>query len=146
VLTAAGGLSADTIAAHVGVSPRTVSAWRRHPEFAARVGELAREAAEPPPDDFLEKLDRLLARLDRRWQQLGRAFGRIVSERAADPSMRGVPGGTTGFLVRKVKVVGRGESRRTVEEYRVDRGLLAVMREMGQLERLAARLVGNPGG
>jgi hypothetical protein len=146
LLLASGGLSAGTIAEHVGVSRRAVSAWRRHPEFAARVRGLVLEAPDTPPDDSPAKLDRLLAGLDRRWRQLGHAVDRIVSERAADPTMRGVPGGTTGLVVRKVKVVGRGESRGTVEEYPVDRRLLAVMREMGQLERLAARLVGDPGG
>jgi hypothetical protein len=134
------------IAEHLDVSRKTVSAWRRHPEFAARDRELVQQAPDTPPDDFLARLDRCLAHLDRRWQQLGRALDPIKSERGADPAMRSVPGGSTGFIVKKIKVIGRGKNRQTVEEYPIDRRLLALIKEIGQLEGLAARLVGHRGG
>jgi hypothetical protein len=52
-------------------------------------------------------------------------------------------GDTTGLVVRKVKVIGTGKKRRAVEEYVVDRRLLAIMKELGRLEELAAWLVGD---
>lgn len=50
-----------------------------------------------------------------------------MSERADD--MADVLGGSSGLLVRQVKQIGSGESSRMVEEYKLDRELLAEFRE-----------------
>jgi hypothetical protein len=63
------------------------------------------------------------------------AIAGVIAERAADPDMANVPGGRTGLLVRRVKVIGSGDNAREVCEYEVDTGLLKELRE---LEKQAA--------
>ena len=64
-----------------------------------------------------------LARLDDR----ARRMDIVMEDRAKD--MDGVPGGTSGLLVRRLKSIGSGDSAQVVEEYEVDRALLAEFRE-----------------
>ncbi len=49
-------------------------------------------------------------------------------------------------MVTKVKVIGTGKNRRTVEEYRLDLGLLALMRQMSKLEEQGLLLATALGG
>lgn len=64
-----------------------------------------------------------LARLEDRSKRLDL----VMTERAAE--MTDVPGGKSGLLVRRLKSIGSGESAQVVEEYELDRTLLAEARE-----------------
>lgn len=64
-----------------------------------------------------------LARLEDRSKRLDL----VIQERAGD--MAEVPGGKSGLLVRRLKSIGSGESAQVVEEYELDRTLLAEARE-----------------
>jgi hypothetical protein len=54
--------------------------------------------------------------------------------------MKGVPGGTTGLLVRTYKTLGSGESQRVVEEFTVD---VALLKELREHEKQAAQELGH---
>jgi hypothetical protein len=135
-LLADGELTDREIAAQVGVDRPTLWRWRQHPDFAARVRSILERAAEELERHAIALKNRRMAGYDRRW----RALQQVIEERAADPSMEGVPGGRTGLLVRTLKTVGSGEAARQVEEYRLDAALLKELRE---LERQAAEEAGQ---
>jgi hypothetical protein len=52
-----------------------------------------------------------------------------VGARKKDKELRKAPGGKTGLLVRRLKMLGSGESAQVVEEFEVDVGLLREIRE-----------------
>ena len=137
-LVAVGELSDAQIAGRVGLCRTTVWHWRRNPEFAARVDGLV--------DDFRKVLRlRALSRLERRVDRLNRDWlklQRIIAERAEDPDMQDVPGGSTGLLVKTQKAIGNGENVRFVNEYAVDLGTL---RELREIEKQAAQELVHPG-
>ncbi len=113
-------LTDEQIAAKVGMGRATLARWKNLPEFTARVQEITAAYAE-------RALNFGMARKERRLHALNDLFGRlwrIVEERAADPMMEKVPGGSTGLLTRKVKSVGRGENLKEVELYVFDAALL----------------------
>lgn len=122
---AVGELTLEKIARDAGVSVRMVSKWKRQPEFAARV--------EAHVEDFRKAVRRYaIASVDRRVSYLHDALMRmrqVVAERAEDPAMQGVPGGSTGLLCRNVKGVGRDDDFQLIDLYEVDTGLLREMRE-----------------
>jgi hypothetical protein len=137
-LLADGEFTDQEVADEVGVSRWTLWSWRQHPEFAARVRQITERAGEELGRHAIARKLRRMAAYDRRW----RALNRVIEGRAADPAMRGVPGGETGLLVRTVKVIGSGEAAREVEEYKLDAALLKELRE---LERQAAEEAGQWG-
>jgi|GEM_PF-1697597 len=124
------------VAKAVGVHRNTLALWRQHPEFAGRVEGLVAECREQARWLAVGNVLRRVDRLNRDWIRLQR----VVDARAADPSMRDVPGGPTGLLVRETKGVGTGEHFRLVETYRVDAALL---RELREIEAQAARELGQ---
>jgi hypothetical protein len=130
-LLADGELTSEEVADLVGVNRWTLWSWRRHPEFAARVRAITERAAEELERHAIALKARRMRTYDERWRELQR----VIAERAAAPEMQSVPGGKTGLLVRRVKVIGSGEGAREVEEYEVDTALLKELRE---LEKQAA--------
>lgn len=74
--------------------------------------------------------------LQDRWDRMKR----VIAERAEDPRMQDVPGGTTGLLVERCKKIGNGEDAELVSEYEVDTGLL---KEMRAHEEQAAKELGQ---
>jgi hypothetical protein len=135
-LVAEGSLTYPAIAAEVGVARQTVWEWRQHPEFRARVAEHQAEIREEVRRLGVASRENRVRAYNARWERMRR----IIEERAADPAMQGVPGGTTGLLVRTVKRIGTGDQARDVEEFTVDTGLL---RELRDLEKQAAQDLGQ---
>jgi hypothetical protein len=135
-LLADGELTDQEIAAEVGVDRPTVWRWRQHPDFAARVRAITERAAEELERHAIARKGRRMRTYDERWRELQR----VIAERAADPAMQAVPGGTTGLLVRRVKAIGAGENAREVVEYELDAALLKELRE---LEKQAATEAGE---
>jgi phage terminase small subunit len=57
----------------------------------------------------------------------------VITERAAD--MAGIPGGSSGMMVRQLKKIGSGEDAEVIEEYAYDTGLSKELR--GTLQQMA---------
>jgi hypothetical protein len=135
-LLAVGQLTCEQIAGSLEISRSTIARWKRHPEFKARVDEHIAEIREEVRRVGLADLHQRVQALNSRWLEMQR----VIHKRAADPEMAGVPGGSTGLLVRTTKSVGSGESARVVHEYAVDTGLLKELRDH---ERQAAQELGQ---
>jgi ParB-like chromosome segregation protein Spo0J len=135
-LLATGQLTEEQIAGRLEISRSTVTRWKRHPEFKTRVDEHIAEIREEVKRVGLADLYRRVEALNDRW----RAMLRVIDERAADPTMADVPGGTTGLLVRTTKALGSGKSARVIHEYAVDTALL---RELREHEKQAAQELGQ---
>lgn len=113
-----------TIATTLGVGARTLQRWHAAAEFQAEIDRIKREIAEAvKTEGIANRQNRVNAHND-----LNRRFWQIVDERAADPTMATVPGGTTGLIVRQLRQVGTGRDAQVVEEYAVDTGLERAIR------------------
>jgi hypothetical protein len=63
--------------------------------------------------------------LNDRWLKLQQ----VIAERAVDPSMQGIAGGSTGLLAHDQKGVGAGPAAEVIDVYEVDCGVLKELRE-----------------
>jgi Helix-turn-helix of insertion element transposase len=135
-LLALAELTKTEIAGKVGIARSTLWEWSRNPDFAARVESHLEEIRAEIRRRGIGVIERRVASLDDRWKRLQR----IMQERGESPEMKDVPGGRTGLLVRNVKSIGAGEDAQVVEEFKVDTGLLAELREH---ERQAAQELGQ---
>ena len=126
----------DEIADRCGVSRPALRRWKARPEFRARVDEHLEAYRRAVLRHGVAVLERRVAALDDRWRRMLR----VIDERAEDPDMRNVPGGSTGLLVRRVKGLGRGDSSRVIDEFSLDTALL---RELREHEKQAARELGQ---
>lgn len=135
-LVASGELTFVQIADRVGVTSRSLYSWRDTPEFAAYVEELRSEFRQYIRRRGIAILERRVDAQNDRWMRMQR----VIAERAADPAMAEVAGGTTGLLVRQLKSLGSGENATIVEEFEVDVGLLKEIREV---EKQAAQELGQ---
>jgi AcrR family transcriptional regulator len=128
LLIAQGELTVGQIAERVGVSRQTIWNWRQDEAFQAviarHVDELTREVRSFGIGQLHNRMRAL--------QDRHRRCQRIIDERAIDPKMDGVPGGSTGLLVHEVKIVGTGKAAARVDLYSVDVALLAEMRAIEQ--------------
>lgn len=116
--------------------------WKKV-DINRRIGELSAQVAEAFVEKTTQLMDLQIATalrrvhaLDARWHKLQQ----VISERANDPAMAKVPGGTTGLLVREIRTVGSGPSAKLIPEYTLDAVLL---KEMRAHEELAAKQLGQ---
>lgn len=129
-------LTDSAIAAEAHITKRTLERWKRQPEFQARVAFIVdtyRQAI--LTQGIADRVNRITA-LNDRWERMKR----VIDERAAEPSMTGVPGGTTGLLVRTYKAMKAGKDVKVLTEYTVDTGLLA---QLNAVEMQAAKELGQ---
>ena len=115
-LLAEGRLSWDKIAEKTGTHRNTLKAWKKHPTFAARLEETIAEIR-------LRMTERAIARKEHRINTYNDLMFRVMDvfdARAADTSMAMIPGGDTGLLVRRFKMIGSGENATEVQEYDID--------------------------
>lgn len=136
VLVAEDIMPDEVMATELGIDRRTLTRWRAVPEFAARVEhhrQLWRERIETT--GVANRTNRVQAYTDR-WHRLQQ----VIAERAADPEMQDVPGGTTGLLVHQTKAIGTGKSQTIIDEYAVD---VATLKELRGLEKQAAEDLGQ---
>jgi hypothetical protein len=112
----------EEIAVKCGVTRQTLWNWRQVPEFQARVAERFEEIRAEIRRHGIAITERRVARVQDTWRRLQR----VVDARAIEYA--GVPGGDTGLLVRKYKMLGSGPLAEKVEEYEVDTSLLAELR------------------
>lgn len=143
------------IAKEVGVSERQLERWKQHPDFAERVQE-HRDAARAliRAEGIANRQNRVDA-LNDRWLRLHQ----VIAARAIEHA--NVPGGSTGLLVRQVRLVKvysattnpddvdepdaadvliSAKLSQEVAEYAIDTGLLKELREH---ERQAAQELGQ---
>jgi hypothetical protein len=119
-LVAEDELTDAEIAERVGIGPRALYRWKRDPTFIAEVDKLVEDFGRIITRRGIARLDRRVAALNDVWSGLLQ----IIEARAADPAMAHEPGGTTGFLVRRVKRVGWGDDSRLIEAYEIDHRLI----------------------
>lgn len=132
VLLAEDTLTDQQIATELNIGRTTLHRWKENVEFQARVADLVEQYRQAVAKlSISDKAHRVKA-LDGRWQKMNQ----VIEARAADPSMKDVPGGNTGLLVRTYKSAGGA----LMEEYSVDTGLL---REMRGHEEQAAKELGQ---
>jgi transposase-like protein len=129
-------LTDEEIGRRCGITDRQIRKWKHHPEFKARVLDAAREVGDVALRRAISRRARRVSALQDRWDRMAQ----VITDRAADPSMRAVPGGATGLLVRQVKSIGSGPAAHEVEEFEVDTGLL---RELREHEKQAAQELGQ---
>lgn len=137
-LIAEGELRDAEIAAkgEVNVERQTLWNWRQAPEFAARVEEHLAKIRAVCQRRAVSFAERRVERLNRDWLRMQR----VIEERAEDPRLAHVPGGSTGLIVHNVKGVGRGDDFQLIDLYEVDTGLL---RELREHEKQAAQELGQ---
>lgn len=130
-LVAEDRLTNEQIAEKVGVARYTVDRWRLIPAFAERVAELVTATQEAlKAEGIANKRNRVRTLNELHDRQL-----RVIAERADDPAMQAIPGGTTGLLVHTYKMAG-GREPVVMDEYAVDTGLL---NEIRQYQKQAAQ-------
>lgn len=135
-LIAEGGKTDEAIAQEQGLAPKTVQRWRQVEAFTARVQALQDAMAAAVVSEGIALRTKRVAALNDRWNRMQR----VIAERAEDPAVAYVPGGSTGLLVHTVKMIGGGRDATTVDEYAVDVGLL---KELRAHEEQAAKELGQ---
>lgn len=149
-LVAEGELTDTQIASQLGINPSTLVRLKRKPAFADKVLELVRAAErEIVYLPIARKTERTKARNDR-WQK-----GQEVIRQRAEMHKDIPGGGSTGLLVRQVKLVKVLDERQgpedgeeqpyaptftEVEEWAVD---TALMKELSDLETAVERSLGQ---
>ena len=136
MLVARGGLPDAEIARQLGVSAPSIWKWKQREDFQRWV------------DDYLVDWRRELSQIGLASKEARLAFlsdrharmTQLLEERANDPSLEGVPGGSTGLLTRQIKIIGTGQSAQIVFEYTFD---AALVRELREHERQAAQELGE---
>jgi len=129
VLLAEGAKSESDIAAELGIDESTLWRWKRRPEFAERVRAEATAIAEQVrAASIANRQVRVDAAIDRYQRLRGVIDARAAhyAERRAGGDLKVAPGAETGVMASRPKP-GKW---RTVEEFRVDVGLLKEMREL----------------
>lgn len=129
-------ISDSEIAERAGVTGKTINNWKREPLFSEKVYAIIAEQERIVLNRGIAKRVKRIERCSQTWE----SAKRLIAERAADPKMQGVPGGTTGLLVHQLKGIGKGDDYQVVDEYAVDTGLL---REMRELEKQVATELGQ---
>jgi hypothetical protein len=135
-LCADGRLTDTRIAAQVGISTRTLERWRTQPQFQEQVAAFIQAAEAKARECAIARKMARVAALQERWQ----ALQQIRQERGQALADQGIPGGSTGDLVRSVKQIGSGPTAQVVTEYELDAALL---RELRAHEEQAAKELGQ---
>lgn len=141
----------EEIAAYLEIDRRTLTRWKAHPDFAARIAATKAAMRERVMTTGIADKANRVAALDDRWNRLRR----VIDARAEDLAGE-VPGGDTGLIVRKpvfVKVLSAPKgatahddlddtdytptkATRLEYEYAVDTGVLS---ELRNIETAAAK-------
>lgn len=125
LLFAAAELTTEEIARECDTSRQTLFLWRKEPAFIAKVRSEQSDIHRSIRSSGIAVLENRVRALHDRWRRLQL----IVKERAADPALIDIPGGASGFIVRKGKC-----------GYGIDKELLDAIRE---LEKQAAQELGQ---
>src|SRR5437868_822079 len=91
VQLAEGRLTDDEIAAAANVTSRQLIRWKHHPAFAARIDQHVAALDEAAGRRAIARRMARVQALDDRWNRMRS----VIEERAQDPSMLAVPGGSS---------------------------------------------------
>ena len=115
-LVADDALGDEVLAAQLGIARCTLNRWKDHPDFKAEVASiLAAYREQIVAEGIANRQNRVDALNDRHHRMV-----RVIEERAEDPDMEDIPGGTTGLMVRQRKQIGAGRDAQVIEEFAVD--------------------------
>jgi hypothetical protein len=134
------GVRATKAYVSAGYSPKgarqSASRMLKNADVRARVRELKEaNSAEVIALEISSRNSRIRA-LQKRWDRLRAGLDRLLDERGAD--MAGLPGGSTGLLLRKYK--GKKADRLVT---RIDPAIIRLIAELLQHERQAAQEMGQ---
>ena len=118
----------EAIAADCGVTRQALAKWKVDLEFSQRVAEIVERSSQALEVEGLANKQYRIALLNMEKDKILQ----VIAERAADPTMAKVPGGTTGIMVRRFKQIGTGKEATMVEEYEVDNATLSELRGAGK--------------
>jgi hypothetical protein len=107
-----GRMTNDEIAADVGVSRSTLAKWKLRESFRTEVERIRATLR----DQVLLEGITLKANRIRTLNDLYKRIEQIIAERAADPAMQNIPGGTTGLMKRTIKSIGSGANAAIIVE------------------------------
>lgn len=124
------------IAAKVGIGARQLYEWKARSEFAARVDSIVAALGDRLKRYAIARKSRRLAWLNDRRERLQQ----VIDERAAHPDMQDAPGGKTGLLVRRQRMLGSGDNATPIAEFEFDAALEKALRET---EKQAAQECGQ---
>lgn len=122
----------EQIAADVDINRRTLTRWKTHPEFELRVGEYKVAYRERI---FQTAISRKEVRI-REKQKRHSLLLQVMAERAEDSTVKGIPGGKTGLIIRK-EIPGKFGK---IIEHSIDTGLLT---SLSNLEKEVAVELGQ---
>jgi hypothetical protein len=135
-LVAEDALTNEQIAERCGVTRQALDKWKRHPEFSARVAAILEQTRAALLARGITAKQNRLDGYDDLYQRLHT----LIEQRAADPELQDVPGGATGLLIHRERVIGSGDNARAIDEYEYD---AAVPAEMRALAKQAAQELGE---
>jgi transposase-like protein len=135
-LLAENDFTVEEIAEKLGVARSTIYEWRALPDFSARVAALEKMLGDISLRRIIARKSRRLLALEDRWLRMQR----VIEERAANPAMQNAPGGKTGMLVRRQRMLGSGPAAKLIEEFEFDAALEKALRET---EKQAAQECGQ---
>ena len=149
ILVADGMMTMAKIAVACQCDVESILRWNQHPTFRRRVLELVRIATADAENLVLgTKAGRM-----RRALQIAESYALVREERAIsatpelyvgdgpppqidfDPELAAAPGGRSGIIVRKIKVVGSGPNAERVVEFSTDNA--AATAELAAMEQIA---------
>lgn len=117
-----------------GVTDRTIRNWKDDDDFLSLVDSIRAELDRRTMQRWIAQKHR---RVDVLMEQADR-IRQLRDSRAED--LDGIPGGSTGLIVRQLKSVGFGENNTLVEEYAFD---AALNRELRETLKQAAQELGQ---
>jgi hypothetical protein len=109
-------LSDTAIAERLNVALITLRRWRKNDSFTSLIKRYRERVNRSFARYAISRWEHRLARANREWERLQM----VIEARANDPTMKDVPGGSTGLVVRKVKRVHTGDGFQLADYYEVD--------------------------
>jgi hypothetical protein len=114
------------IAEQCGIDKATLERWKLQSTFRARVQAIVEAYAKRALKHGIARRERRVGVLN----DLHNKMLQVIDERAKSKDMAAVPGGKTGIVTKTLKGIGKGEDFQAIEEYRVDTGTIAEIRDV----------------
>jgi len=114
------------IAEQCGIDKATLERWKLQPTFRDRVQAIIEAYAKRALKHGIARRERRVGVLN----DLHNKMLQVIDERAKSKDMAAVPGGKTGIVTKTLKGIGKGEDFQAIEEYRVDTGTIAEIRDV----------------
>ena len=136
ILAAEDELSDTEIAQLCGITRRTLIRWKKQPAIRKKMDEHLRLIQLHSEVEMISERQKRILHLDIRFQELQR----LIRARGSSPEMRGVPGGSTGLIRRRIVAFSQRHGRLPIYSYRLD---IPLLREERRLSSTAAKALGQ---